>query len=99
MSSIFSARHNQTNAKPGNNKMVIDIQVPTHTNSTTTLSIGRWFKRTGDPVSFDEPLVEIDTDTKTLEIRSPLTGILSSILRNDGASVEIGNTIGTVSQI
>ena len=79
--------------------MTIDIRVPAIPNSEARLYIGRWFKRTGDPVSFDEPLVEIDADNKTLEIRSPLAGILSSILLKDGASVETGIKIGTISQI
>jgi hypothetical protein len=34
----------------------------------------RWFKRAGDPVTFREPLVEIDTDNATHEIRSPDRG-------------------------
>jgi 2-oxoglutarate dehydrogenase E2 component (dihydrolipoamide succinyltransferase) len=79
--------------------MIIDIRVPKIPNSEARLYIGRWFKRAGDPVSFDEPLVEIDAENKTLEIRSPFTGILSSILLKDGVSVETGNKIGTISQI
>ena len=42
--------------------MVTEILVPTDLKSDVGLSVGRWFKRLGDPVSRDEPLVEIDTD-------------------------------------
>jgi 2-oxoglutarate dehydrogenase E2 component (dihydrolipoamide succinyltransferase) len=76
--------------------MQTKILVPTLANAGIRLSIGRWFKRVGDPVTFDEPLVEIDTDNLTHEIRSPVTGELSKILVKDGGSVEFGTTVGTI---
>ena len=65
----------------------------------SNLSVGRWFKRVGDPVSFDEPLVEIDTYNLTHEIRAPATGILSKILVRDGGSVQSGTVVGTIDQV
>jgi pyruvate/2-oxoglutarate dehydrogenase complex dihydrolipoamide acyltransferase (E2) component len=79
--------------------MVTKIHVPTIANAGVRLSIGRWFKRAGDPVSFDEPLVEIDTDNLTHEIRAPVTGVLSQILVKDGGSVEPGTAVGTISPL
>jgi 2-oxoglutarate dehydrogenase E2 component (dihydrolipoamide succinyltransferase) len=78
--------------------MMTEIRVPTIGDAGPKLSIGRWFKSTGDAVTIDEPLVEIDTDNVTHEIRSPVTGVLSSILVKDGGSVETGTTLGTISQ-
>jgi pyruvate/2-oxoglutarate dehydrogenase complex dihydrolipoamide acyltransferase (E2) component len=72
------------------------IRVPVLVNAGGKLSIGRWFKRLGDPVSLDEPLVEIDTDNVTHEIRSPVTGVLSSISANDGATVEPDTVVGII---
>jgi pyruvate/2-oxoglutarate dehydrogenase complex dihydrolipoamide acyltransferase (E2) component len=63
------------------------------------LSIGRWFKRVGDPVSIGEPLVEIYTYNLTHEIRAPATGILSKVLVEDGGSVEPGTVVGTIDQV
>jgi pyruvate/2-oxoglutarate dehydrogenase complex dihydrolipoamide acyltransferase (E2) component len=63
------------------------------------LSVGRWFKRVGDSVSIDEPLVEIDTYGLTHEIRAPATGILSKVLVRDGGSVERGTVVGTIDQV
>ena len=48
--------------------MVTEIVVPTDLKSDIKLSVGRWFKHVGDPVSRNEPLVEIDTDNLTREI-------------------------------
>jgi pyruvate/2-oxoglutarate dehydrogenase complex dihydrolipoamide acyltransferase (E2) component len=58
------------------------IKVPTITG-TAKLSVGRWFKRVGDAVSIDEPLVEIDTYNLTHEIRAPVTGVLAKIFVKD----------------
>jgi 2-oxoglutarate dehydrogenase E2 component (dihydrolipoamide succinyltransferase) len=72
------------------------IRVPALVDAGVRLSIGRWFKRPGDPVTFDEPLVEIDTDNVTHEIRSPVSGVLSSISASDGATVEPGTVVGVI---
>lgn len=65
------------------------------------LSVGRWFKRLGDPVTVQEPLVEIDTDRDgvTHEIRAPITGVLSKILVEDGGTVEPGTVLGMIDQV
>jgi 2-oxoglutarate dehydrogenase E2 component (dihydrolipoamide succinyltransferase) len=78
--------------------MLIEINVPDIANPGPKLSIGRWFKNVGDPVTLGEPLVEIDTDNVTHEIRAPVTGVLSKILVKDGASVEPGTALGTISE-
>jgi pyruvate/2-oxoglutarate dehydrogenase complex dihydrolipoamide acyltransferase (E2) component len=78
--------------------MLTEIFVPAIADAGPKLSIGRWFKIAGDPVTFGEPLVEIDTDNITHEIRAPVTGVLSKILVADGGSVEAGTSLGTISQ-
>jgi 2-oxoglutarate dehydrogenase E2 component (dihydrolipoamide succinyltransferase) len=76
-----------------------EIKVPTIPGAGTRLSIGRWFKRPGDPVTVHEPLVEIDTDNVTHEIRTPVTGVLSKILVMDGGTVEPGTVLGMIDQV
>jgi pyruvate/2-oxoglutarate dehydrogenase complex dihydrolipoamide acyltransferase (E2) component len=78
--------------------MVIAIKVPTIAG-VAKLTIGRWFKRVGDPVTIDEPLVEIDTYDLTHDIRAPVTGVLAEILVMDGGSVEPGTVIGKIDQV
>ena len=63
------------------------------------LSVGRWFKSVGDPVSIGEPLVEIDTYNMTHEIRAPATGVLAKIVVKDGGYVEAGTVVGTIEQV
>jgi len=76
-----------------------EIKVPTIANAGPKLSIGRWFKREGDPVTVHEPLVEIDTDNVTHEIQSPVTGVLSKILVKDGRTVEPGAVLGVINPV
>ena len=76
-----------------------EITVPTIANAGPRLSIGRWFKRVGDPVTVREPLVEIDNDNVTHEIRTPVTGVLSKILVKDGGTVELGTVVGTIEPV
>jgi pyruvate/2-oxoglutarate dehydrogenase complex dihydrolipoamide acyltransferase (E2) component len=78
--------------------MGTDIKVPKIAGALR-LSVGRWFKRVGDPVSIGEPVVEIDTYNMTHEIRAPATGILSKILVKDGGSVEPGTVMGIIDQV
>ena len=77
---------------------MIEIKVPKIAGALR-LSVGRWFKSVGDPVSIGEPVVEIDTYDMTHEIRAPATGILSEVLVNDGGSVEPGTVMGKISQV
>ena len=78
--------------------MATEIRVPKIGASATRASIGRWFKRVGDPVSLDEPLVEIETDGTTVEVSASVTGVLSAILLTDGKAVTAGTLLGTIAE-
>jgi 2-oxoglutarate dehydrogenase E2 component (dihydrolipoamide succinyltransferase) len=78
--------------------MGTEIKVP-KIAGPSRLSVGRWFKSVGDPVSIGEPLVEIDTYNVTHEIQAPATGILSEVFVKDGGSVEPGTVMGMIDQV
>ena len=61
-----------------------EIRVPTLGESVTEATIGRWFKKAGDAVAVDEPLVELETDKVTIEVPAPSAGTLSEIIAADG---------------
>ena len=44
--------------------MSVEIKVPSLGESVTEATIGQWFKKVGDRVEADEPLVELETNTK-----------------------------------
>ena len=43
-----------------------NVQVPSLGESVTEATIARWYKKIGDPVTVDEPLLELETDKVTL---------------------------------
>jgi 2-oxoglutarate dehydrogenase E2 component (dihydrolipoamide succinyltransferase) len=77
--------------------MAIEIRVPTLGESITEATVGKWFKKAGDPVQADEPLVELETDKVTLEVNAPSAGVLSEIVADTGQTVAIGALLGQVS--
>ncbi|HEY1864845.1 MAG TPA: 2-oxoglutarate dehydrogenase complex dihydrolipoyllysine-residue succinyltransferase [Roseiarcus sp.] len=77
--------------------MAIEIRVPTLGESITEATVGKWFKKAGDTVSADEPLVELETDKVTLEVNAPSAGVLSEIVADTGQTVVIGALLGQVS--
>jgi 2-oxoglutarate dehydrogenase E2 component (dihydrolipoamide succinyltransferase) len=73
-----------------------DIRVPTLGESVTEATIGQWFKKVGDAVAADEPLVELETDKVTIEVPAPSAGVLESIAANPGDTVNVGALIGAI---
>ncbi len=76
--------------------MATEIRVPTLGESVSEATIGRWFKKAGDPVKADEPLVELETDKVTLEVNAPAGGTLGEILAKDGTTVSPGAVLGSI---
>jgi len=76
--------------------MSIEIRVPTLGESVSEATIGKWFKKPGDPVKADEPLLELETDKVTLEVNAPGSGVLGDIVAKDGETVEPGALLGSV---
>jgi 2-oxoglutarate dehydrogenase E2 component (dihydrolipoamide succinyltransferase) len=77
-------------------KTMTEIRVPTLGESVTEATIGRWFKKPGDPVAVDEPLVELETDKVTIEVPAPSAGTLGEISAKDGETVAVGALLGQI---
>ena len=78
--------------------MSIEIKVPAMGESVTEATVARWFKKQGDSVARDEPLVELETDKVTVEVPSPADGTLASIAVETGATVEVGTVLGSLAE-
>jgi 2-oxoglutarate dehydrogenase E2 component (dihydrolipoamide succinyltransferase) len=76
--------------------MATEIRVPALGESVTEATVGRWFKKAGEPVKVDEPVVELETDKVALEVNSPASGILSEITAKDGETVSVGALLGHI---
>src|SRR6266446_2163041 len=80
----------------GGNSQMTEIRVPTLGESVTEATIGRWFKKAGDAVAVDEPLVELETDKVTIEVPAPSAGVLGEIAAKDGETVAVGALLGQI---
>lgn len=78
--------------------MATEIRVPTLGESVTEATIGKWFKKPGDAVKADEPLVELETDKVTVEVPAPAAGVLSEIIAKDGETVGVGALLGAIAE-
>jgi len=78
--------------------MIEKIVVPTLGESITEATVAKWLKNEGDSVKIDEAIVELETDKVNLEVPSPINGVLSKINSQDGAIVEVGALLGSISQ-
>ena len=75
-----------------------EIRVPTLGESVTEATIGKWFKKPGDAVAVDEPLVELETDKVTIEVPAPAAGVLGDIAAKDGETVAVGALLGQIKE-
>jgi 2-oxoglutarate dehydrogenase E2 component (dihydrolipoamide succinyltransferase) len=78
--------------------MGVEIRVPSLGESVSEATVARWFKQIGDPVTEDEPIVELETDKVTLEFNAPASGTLAEILVEEGGDVEVGALLGSIEQ-
>ena len=75
-----------------------EIRVPTLGESVTEATIGKWFKKAGDSVAVDEPLVELETDKVTIEVPAPAAGVLTDVAVKDGDTVAVGALLGAIKE-
>lgn len=78
--------------------MSTEIRVPTLGESVTEATVGQWYKKAGDSIEVDEPIVELETDKVTVEVPSPVSGTLSDIMVEEGDTVEVGALLGAVTE-
>lgn len=78
--------------------MPIELKVPAVGESIVEVEIGQWLRKEGDPVRQDEPLVELVTDKATLELPSPVSGVLQKILAPVGTLTTVGSVVALLEE-
>lgn len=74
------------------------IIAPSLGESVSEATVAGWLKKVGESVEMDETIVEIETDKVTLEVSSPISGVIESIEINDGESLKEGDILGSVKE-
>ncbi|AMY70853.1 2-oxoglutarate dehydrogenase complex dihydrolipoyllysine-residue succinyltransferase [Frigidibacter mobilis] len=75
-----------------------DVMVPTLGESVTEATVATWFKKVGDAVAQDEMLCELETDKVSVEVPSPVAGVLTEILAPEGTTVDAKAKLAVVSE-
>jgi len=76
--------------------MPVDVSVPSVGESITEVFVGAWLKQPGDAVKRDDALVELETDKATVEVPSPVDGVLAEQLVAAGDTANVGDVIARV---
>ncbi|KRW92805.1 dihydrolipoamide succinyltransferase [Alicyclobacillus tengchongensis] len=75
-----------------------EVKVPSLGESIVEATIGQWLKREGDAVESGETIAELETDKVNVEVIAEEAGVLSSILKQAGEIVGIGDVIAVISE-
>ena len=74
-----------------------DVTLPQLGETVTEGTITQWFKKVGDTIAEDEPLFEVSTDKVDTEVPSPVSGVVTELLAEEGDTVDVGVVIAKVS--
>ncbi len=77
---------------------MVDIKVPSVGESITEVIVSQWHKTEGSAVTRDEPLVSLETDKVNVDVVAPVSGVLRKVLKANGATATVGQTIGEVEE-
>ena len=76
-----------------------EVRVPTLGESVTEATLATWFKKTGDTVTQDEMICELETDKVTVEVAAPVSGLLSEIVAAEGVTVGVDALLAQISEV
>ncbi|WP_376874781.1 2-oxoglutarate dehydrogenase complex dihydrolipoyllysine-residue succinyltransferase [Albirhodobacter sp. R86504] len=85
-------------AAQSNEVKMTDVMVPSLGESVSEATVSTWFKKVGDTVAQDEMLCELETDKVSVEVPSPVAGVLTEILAPEGATVDAKAKLAIVSE-
>src|SRR5436309_11526695 len=78
--------------------MATDVQVPALGESITEGTLAQWLKKPGEAVAADEPIASLETDKVTVEVPSPVAGVLSEQVVKEGDTVAVGALIARIDE-
>ena len=78
--------------------MTTEVRVPALGESVTEATVATWFKKVGDAVAVDEILCELETDKVSLDVPSPVAGVLAEIVAAEGATVAAAALLAQITE-
>jgi 2-oxoglutarate dehydrogenase E2 component (dihydrolipoamide succinyltransferase) len=77
-------------------EMATEVTVPVLGESITEATVGEWLKQPGDPVKADEPIASLETDKVSVEVPSPVAGVMGQHAVQVGDTVQVGAMLATI---
>src|SRR5579884_3681351 len=78
--------------------MATDVEVPALGESITEGTLAQWLKKPGEAVAADEPIASLETDKVSVEVPSPIAGVLTEQLVREGDTVAVGAPIARIDE-
>jgi 2-oxoglutarate dehydrogenase E2 component (dihydrolipoamide succinyltransferase) len=75
---------------------ILEVKVPQLSESVAEATLLQWHKKVGEAVARDENLIDIETDKVVLELPAPEAGVITQIIKSDGATVVAGEIIALI---
>ena len=72
---------------------MMNVLMPQLGETVTQGTVVAWHKKEGDQVSKDEILADVETDKAAVEIPAPSDGVISSVLVQEGETVDVGTVL------
>ncbi|WP_294204459.1 2-oxoglutarate dehydrogenase complex dihydrolipoyllysine-residue succinyltransferase [uncultured Sphingomonas sp.] len=76
--------------------MATEVLVPVLGESISEATLGEWLKQPGDAVAVDEPIASLETDKVSVEVPSPVAGVMGEHAVKVGDTVQVGALLATV---
>jgi 2-oxoglutarate dehydrogenase E2 component (dihydrolipoamide succinyltransferase) len=77
-------------------EMATEVLVPVLGESISEATLGEWLKQPGDAVAVDEPIASLETDKVSVEVPSPVAGVMGEHAVKVGDTVQVGALLATV---
>ena len=78
--------------------MATDVQVPALGESITEGTLAQWLKKPGEAVAADEAIASLETDKVSVDVPSPVAGVLTEQLVKEGDNVAVGAVIARIDE-
>lgn len=75
---------------------MVEVKVPTVGESIQEVQIGQWLKREGEWIAKDDNLVDLETEKASVQVPSPVSGVLRKILKNAEEFAAVGDVIAEI---
>jgi len=78
--------------------MATEVKVPTLGESITEGTLAQWLKKPGEAVAADEAIATLETDKVSVDVPSPVAGVLTETLASEGDTVAVGGLIARIDE-